>query len=55
MSNLTREIAFMPLLGSSNGLFLAITAVFFCFCMGPVPKEAQNTLFSTLFLLGNHT
>ena len=55
MSNLTRETAFMPLLGSSNGLFLAITAVFFCFCMGPVPKEAQNTLFSTLFLLGNHT
>ena len=48
MSNLTRETAFMPLLGSSNGLFLAITAVFFCFCMGPVPKEAQNTLLSTL-------
>jgi hypothetical protein len=25
MSNLTRETAFMPLLGSSNGLFLAMT------------------------------
>jgi len=52
MSNLTRETAFVPLLGSSNGFFLAITAVFFCFCMGPVPKEAQNTLLSTLFLSG---
>ena len=52
MSNLTRETAFVPLLGSSNGLFLAITAVFFCFCMGPVPEEAQNTLLSTLFLSG---
>ena len=34
MSNLTRETAFVPLLGSSNGLFLAITAVFFLFLHG---------------------
>ena len=34
MSNLTRETAFVPLLGSSNGLFLAITAVFFWFLHG---------------------
>jgi len=47
-----KEEEFVPLLGSSNGLFLEITAVFFCFCMGPVLKEAQNTLLSTLFLSG---
>ena len=50
MSNLTRETAFVPLLGSSNGLFLAITAVFFCFCMGPVPKEPKTKTFHVIFV-----
>ena len=52
MSNLTRETAFVPLLGSSSGLFLAITAVFFLFLHGAGALRGPNTLLSTLFLSG---
>ena len=45
MSNLTRETAFVPLLGSSNGLFLAITAVFFCFLHGTGAQRGPQTLY----------
>ena len=54
MSNLTREIAFMPLLGSSNGLFLAITAVFL-FLNGAADRRGpKHFIFHIIFARKSH-
>ena len=51
MSNLTRETAFVPLLGSSNGLFLAITAVFFFFFHGArAQRGPKNNKLHVIFI-----
>ena len=46
---MTRETAFIPLLGSSNGLFLAITAVFYVFAWGRFPKRPRTIYFPHYF------
>ena len=51
MSNLTRETAFVPLLGSSNGLFLAITAVFVLFLHGAgAQRGPKHFTFHVIFV-----
>ena len=55
MSNLTRETAFVPLLGSSNGLFLAITAVFFLFLHGAgAQRGPKHFIFHIIFARKSH-
>ena len=55
MSNFTRETAFMPLLGSSNGFFLAITAVFFCFLHGTGARRGpKHFIFHIIFARKSH-
>ena len=57
MSNLTREIAFIPLLGSSNGLFLAITTVgsFFLFLHGTGARRGpKHFIFHIIFARKSH-
>ena len=54
MSNLTRETAFVPLLGSSNGLFLAITAVFFFLHGTGAQRGPKHFIFHIIFARKSH-